>query len=902
MDAVDVTHWVATHVAPDRRFETLCACGVGLNLSEQDIDAIGRHAGARLNACTCVDRTSYFFDVGKGNVVPFVAILADSLARLHVTDDHVASEVKAVLQELKRGTDQPVRTAVSHASQLLFAPGEPGHLDTIGEESVLMRQQAATLLRFYRTHYHPWRATITVVGSFDVARVKHAIATCFGPIGVDAYAAHRAVDALVPGDPVPDHVRSRVKHVQGPYGTVLQDRITRYARAHTCHCTVDPLDAVRPVAPPPMRTHRTVFASSVPSDHPVVVHGFRIPGWSTDATATWRAVAAVWTPSSGPPGRVPTTWSAFVDQRQRGGALYVACDTNATDDDPWTNPAVFAPLTDAEYARVSATVQAEWVTAQERVGTFAETVVDRLGHGTDPAHVARPPYVDRSAVDRALASLDPVQRVTVTVAAPPSASAVETAVVARHAVQDANAVTVQRVQVRCDPVLAPPKALALAPPVHALDVDDIPWMVPYRPGPAATVHGDQGYVHPVSGLAHYARTPSEGPQRTVASYGTAVAGSTWASMVVDDRVTARAGIVDVAWSGNGITVTVPYTDRTSLIHDIAAVEHRTSVPLDAAVFETRRQAVETALVRQAHTPLALALHAAAHAVGPVPYTLDAALTYVRTLTPDVAVQAFHDRMNQTVTTLVQPARTGPTAAPAPAEPAEPSIPTAAPVPAPTTTEPAAAPIPTAVPVTRPGATAAAQAAIVLARRSTVPVDHPDRALLPILYHIACHSLGSRLYHIRATTGLFYGASGAFGADGDVDHPFAMICQGDAEVMRSWEDLGMMTFGLALRHPGLVEAAFPVAGWLPEFFVDEALQPKRTYPPIRAMHGREDPIVPAEPAMAIVRKLQDRGLDATIEVFPWDQHSMSEQMWRRHDAQMRVYLDPPPPPSTPPGLG
>ena len=32
-----------------------------------------------------------------------------------------------------------------------------------------------------------------------------------------------------------------------------------------------------------------------------------------------------------------------------------------------------------------------------------------------------------------------------------------------------------------------------------------------------------------------------------------------------------------------------------------------------------------------------------------------------------------------------------------------------------------------------------------------------------------------------------------GLDGDVDHPFAMICQGDAEVMRSWEDLGMMTF-------------------------------------------------------------------------------------------------------------
>ncbi|SFI19426.1 acetate--CoA ligase family protein [Albimonas pacifica] len=32
-----------------------------------------------------------------------------------------------------------------------------------------------------------------------------------------------------------------------------------------------------------------------------------------------------------------------------------------------------------------------------------------------------------------------------------------------------------------------------------------------------------------------------------------------------------------------------------------------------------------------------------------------------------------------------------------------------------------------------------------------------------------------------------------GLDGDVDHPFAMICQGDAAVMESWEALGMMTF-------------------------------------------------------------------------------------------------------------
>lgn len=97
--------------------------------------------------------------------------------------------------------------------------------------------------------------------------------------------------------------------------------------------------------------------------------------------------------------------------------------------------------------------------------------------------------------------------------------------------------------------------------------------------------------------------------------------------------------------------------------------------------------------------------------------------------------------------------------------------------------------------------------------------------------------------------------------------------------------GMMSFALALRHPERIDGAFPVAGWLPDHLVRESLDPKRPshHPPIRALHGRGDPIVPAEPTMALVDDLRERGLDVTLEVFAWDEHSMNEEMHARHTA-------------------
>ena len=102
--------------------------------------------------------------------------------------------------------------------------------------------------------------------------------------------------------------------------------------------------------------------------------------------------------------------------------------------------------------------------------------------------------------------------------------------------------------------------------------------------------------------------------------------------------------------------------------------------------------------------------------------------------------------------------------------------------------------------------------------------------------------------------------------------------------------GMMTFALAIRYPEILDGAFPVAGWLPMFLVEEVHAKGRSYPPIRAMHGKGDPVVPVEPAVELVRELRALGLDATMELFDCDEHSMSDAMHTRHAEHIREILN------------
>lgn len=137
-------------------------------LSESDIDSISRKYGATSNAYTSNDMTSYYFEVDKNNWKPFVGILSDCMQNARFDDQHLASELKTVIQELKMLKDSHWRNMLERAGELIFPTNHPYHRPVIGYKEELTNLSAENLKTFYKKHYSPDHATLFIVGDIDI--------------------------------------------------------------------------------------------------------------------------------------------------------------------------------------------------------------------------------------------------------------------------------------------------------------------------------------------------------------------------------------------------------------------------------------------------------------------------------------------------------------------------------------------------------------------------------------------------------------------------------------------------------------------------------------------------------------------------------------------------------------
>ncbi|MFT3769192.1 MAG: alpha/beta fold hydrolase [Minicystis sp.] len=89
--------------------------------------------------------------------------------------------------------------------------------------------------------------------------------------------------------------------------------------------------------------------------------------------------------------------------------------------------------------------------------------------------------------------------------------------------------------------------------------------------------------------------------------------------------------------------------------------------------------------------------------------------------------------------------------------------------------------------------------------------------------------------------------------------------------------GMLSFTLAVRHPEVVGAAFPVGGLIAPALVPASWPMAAAAPPIRAFHGAADERVPVTRARASVEKLRALGLDAKVTEYPGVGHMIPPLM-------------------------
>ncbi|MCK4264837.1 insulinase family protein [Candidatus Babeliales bacterium] len=151
-------------------------------LSESDIDTIARKYGASLNAFTYQDATSYYFEVDNNNWKPFLFILADCMANARFDSQHLASEVKAVIAELKMYRDNYFRFIWDEAFKILFPANHPYHYPIIGYKEDLLNLSSEKLKAFYKKYYHPNKATLFVIGDVDPKEIISEVKKNFGQI------------------------------------------------------------------------------------------------------------------------------------------------------------------------------------------------------------------------------------------------------------------------------------------------------------------------------------------------------------------------------------------------------------------------------------------------------------------------------------------------------------------------------------------------------------------------------------------------------------------------------------------------------------------------------------------------------------------------------------------------
>jgi zinc protease len=155
--------------------------GTNEMLSETDINAMSQKLSAYANAFTSYDYTAYVFDVPVANWDQMLPVYADCMQNCSFLQDHMNSEVKAVIQELKMYRDD-FRWALADGLIGNIFESHPYHYPIIGYKQDLWNLKRETFLKFYHKYYVPNNAAFVVVGDIDPDEAIAKIKQVFEPI------------------------------------------------------------------------------------------------------------------------------------------------------------------------------------------------------------------------------------------------------------------------------------------------------------------------------------------------------------------------------------------------------------------------------------------------------------------------------------------------------------------------------------------------------------------------------------------------------------------------------------------------------------------------------------------------------------------------------------------------
>lgn len=172
-------------------FEHLMFMGTE-RVADNKFDVIMESGGGSNNATTSYDRTNYF-QSGPSSLLPTLLWLeADRLEDLGrmMTQQKLDLQRDVVRNERRQSYENaPYGKSYLMATQLMFPPGHPYHIPTIGTHGDLEAATVNDVKDFFASFYVPSNVSLSIAGDFDPAQIKPVIESLFADLPAGAATA-----------------------------------------------------------------------------------------------------------------------------------------------------------------------------------------------------------------------------------------------------------------------------------------------------------------------------------------------------------------------------------------------------------------------------------------------------------------------------------------------------------------------------------------------------------------------------------------------------------------------------------------------------------------------------------------------------------------------------------------
>ena len=178
--------------------------------------ALVQAAGGTLNATTWLERTNYFETMPSHQLEIALWLEADRMATLlDALNQENLDNQREVVKNEKRWTydNRPYGTWVEKMQGTIFPPGHPYHHTTIGSMADLDAASLDDVASFFRLHYAPNNAVLSIVGDVDPAQARTWVDRYFGAIPAN------------PNLPVPLPDMTLAQTLGGEIREVVPDRV-----------------------------------------------------------------------------------------------------------------------------------------------------------------------------------------------------------------------------------------------------------------------------------------------------------------------------------------------------------------------------------------------------------------------------------------------------------------------------------------------------------------------------------------------------------------------------------------------------------------------------------------------------------------------------------------------------